>query len=176
MNLAQLGHQALNGLGKAVAVEAEAPQTLRGTVDGMQGAGRAGFLQGEHLGMGHVPPPLVVADPPPKHTGLADRQVAGHPLDPLEPHQRQGIAVLVDELGFEPAPPLLLDLLDFADGAPQLHLNGPSHGFRDPVETGPVLIAERQMKQQVSAGANAQIFRQRFRPFGTDSLEEFDRG
>ena len=84
--------------------------------------------------------------------------------------------MLVDELGFEPAPPLLLDLLDLADGAAQLDLNGPSHGFRDSVETGPVLVAERQMKQQVSAGADAQILRQRFRPFGTDSLEEFDRG
>ena len=142
----------------------------------MEGAGCPGLLQGQHLGMGHVASALIVTDAAPQHAGLANGQVAGHPFGPLEPDQRQDVPVLVDEFRFEPLAPLLLDLLELADGAPQLDLHGTGHGLRHTMEAGAVLVPERQVEQQVATGSDGEVLRQRLCPFGTDSLQEFDRG
>ena len=58
----------------------------------------------------------------------------------------------------------------------ELDLNGTGHGLRHPVEAGAVLVPERQVEQQVAAGSDGEVLRQRLCPFGTDSLQEFDRG
>ena len=176
MQLPELGDEALNGLADAVGIQPEPTEAFGGAIHRMEGAGRPGLLQGQHLGVGHVASALVVTDAAPQHARLADGQVAGHPFGALEPDQGQDVSVLVDEFGFEPLTPLLLDLLELADGAPQLDLHGTRHSLRHPVETGAVLVSERQVEQQVTTGSDGEVLRQRLCPFGPDSLQEFDRG
>ena len=176
MHLPELGDEALHGLADAIGIQPEPTEAFGGSIHRVEGAGRPSLLQGQHLGMGHVASALVITDAAPQHAGLADGQVPGHPFGPLEPDQRQDIPVLVDEVRFEPLAPLLLDLLELADGAPQLDLHGTGRGLRHPMEASAVLVPERQVEQQVATGSDGEVLRQRLCPFGTDSLQEFDRG
>ena len=84
--------------------------------------------------------------------------------------------MFVYKLSFEAATALLLDFVCRPNDTAQLQLHRTRNCFRNPVKLGPVFVPKRQVKQEVTACFDAQIFHQRFRPLGTDSLEEFDRG